>query len=64
MTSSRRWRPKSRKALEADVIKEAWKKNGSPIPTLMRADFGKFVTAEVARWGKVVKDAGIKIETQ
>jgi tripartite-type tricarboxylate transporter receptor subunit TctC len=53
-----------RKALDADVIKEAWKKNGSTIPTLMRADFGKFVTAEVARWGKVVKDANIKIETQ
>jgi tripartite-type tricarboxylate transporter receptor subunit TctC len=53
-----------RKALEVDVIKEAWKKNGSPIPTLARAEFGKFVTEEVARWGKVVKDAGIKIETQ
>jgi tripartite-type tricarboxylate transporter receptor subunit TctC len=46
------------------MIKEAWKKNGSPTPTLMRADFGKFVTSEIARWGKVVKDAGIKIETQ
>ncbi len=53
-----------RKALDADVIKEAWKKNGSPIPTLMRENFGKFVTTEVARWGKVVKDANIKIETQ
>jgi tripartite-type tricarboxylate transporter receptor subunit TctC len=52
-----------RKALDSDVIKEAWKKNGSPTPTLMRADFGKFVTSEVARWGKVVKDAGIKLET-
>src|SRR5262249_54377849 len=53
-----------RKALDADAVKEAWKKNGSPIPTLMRADFGKFVSAEVERWGKVVRDAGIKIETQ
>ena len=53
-----------RKALEADVIKEAWKKNGSTIPTLMREEFGKFVTSEIARWGKVVKDANIKIETQ
>ena len=53
-----------KKAFEVDVIKEAWKKNGSPIPTLARAEFGKFVTEEVARWGKVVKDAGIKIETQ
>jgi tripartite-type tricarboxylate transporter receptor subunit TctC len=53
-----------RKALDADVIKEAWKKNGSPTPTLVGAEFGKFVSSEVARWGKVVKDAGIKIETQ
>lgn len=52
------------KALDADVIKEAWKKNGSPKPTLVGAEFGKFVSSEVARWGKVVKDAGIKIETQ
>ena len=53
-----------RKAFDADAIKEAWKKNGSPIPNLTGAEFGKFVSAEVARWGKVVKDAGIKIETQ
>jgi tripartite-type tricarboxylate transporter receptor subunit TctC len=53
-----------RKAFEADVIKEAWKKNGSPTPTLVGAEFGKFVSSEVARWGKVVRDAGIKIETQ
>ncbi|MEZ5765376.1 MAG: tripartite tricarboxylate transporter substrate binding protein [Xanthobacteraceae bacterium] len=50
------------KALASDAIKEAWKKNGSPIPTLTRGDFGKFVTSEVARWRKVVQDAGIKIE--
>jgi tripartite-type tricarboxylate transporter receptor subunit TctC len=53
-----------RKALDTDVIKEAWKKNGSPMPTLMGAEFARFVTAEIARWGKVVKDANIKIETQ
>jgi tripartite-type tricarboxylate transporter receptor subunit TctC len=53
-----------RKAFDADAIKEAWKKNGSPIPNLTGAEFGKFVSAEIARWGKVVKDAGIKIETQ
>jgi tripartite-type tricarboxylate transporter receptor subunit TctC len=53
-----------RKALASDIVREAWQKNGSPIPTLMGADFGKFVSAEVARWGKVVKDAGIKVEIQ
>lgn len=53
-----------RKALASDAVKEAWQKNGSPIPTLMGLDFGKFVSSEVARWAKVVKDAGIKVETQ
>jgi tripartite-type tricarboxylate transporter receptor subunit TctC len=53
-----------RKAFEAEAIKEAWKKNGSAIPSLWREEFGKFVSSEVARWGKVVKDANIKIETQ
>jgi tripartite-type tricarboxylate transporter receptor subunit TctC len=53
-----------RKALASDMVKEAWQKNGSTIPTLMGAEFGKFVNAEVVRWAKVVKDAGIKIETQ
>jgi hypothetical protein len=24
------------------------------------ADFGKFVASETAKWGKVIKDAGIK----
>ncbi len=51
-----------RKALASDAIKESWAKSGSPIPTLMGAEFGKFVTSEVARWGKVVKDAGVKLE--
>jgi tripartite-type tricarboxylate transporter receptor subunit TctC len=51
-----------RKALASDAIKESWGKSGSTIPTLMGADFGKFVSAEVARWGKVVKDAGVKLE--
>jgi len=53
-----------RKAFEAEAIKEAWKKNGSAIPSLWGAEFGKFVSSEVVRWGRVVKDANIKIETQ
>jgi tripartite-type tricarboxylate transporter receptor subunit TctC len=30
-------------------------------PTLTGEDFGKFVTAEVVRWGKVVKEAQVKL---
>jgi hypothetical protein len=44
------------------MITEAWKKNGSPIPTLAGDEFGKFVGTEVARWGKVVADAKVKLE--
>ncbi|MFZ5731763.1 MAG: Bug family tripartite tricarboxylate transporter substrate binding protein [Pseudomonadota bacterium] len=51
-----------RKALDSDVLKEAWKKNGSPTPTLMRAEFGKFVESEIARWSDVIKKANIKLE--
>ena len=51
-----------RKALDSDTLKDAWAKNGSPTPTLMGPDFGKFVSAEVKRWADVVQQAGIKPE--
>ena len=51
-----------RKALDSDALKEAWAKNGSPTPTLMGAEFGKFVASEVTRWREVVQTAGIKPE--
>lgn len=50
------------KALKSQMIVDAWKKSGSTIPNLYRADFGRFVTAEIARWGKVVKDANIRLD--
>jgi tripartite-type tricarboxylate transporter receptor subunit TctC len=49
-------------AFNAQMIKEAWARNGSEIQILMGDDFGKFVTSEIARWGKVVKEAGVKLE--
>ncbi len=51
-----------RKALEVPAIKEAWARQGSDIPTLTGPAFGRFVSEEVARWGKVVKEAGVKLE--
>jgi tripartite-type tricarboxylate transporter receptor subunit TctC len=51
-----------RTAFEAPAIKEAWERQGSIIPTLMGAEFGTFIGNEVTRWGKVVKDAGVKLE--
>jgi tripartite-type tricarboxylate transporter receptor subunit TctC len=49
------------KALDNPTIKDAWGKNGSEIVKLTGKEFGAYVTAEIARWGKVVKDANIKV---
>jgi tripartite-type tricarboxylate transporter receptor subunit TctC len=49
-------------ALQSQAVKDAWARNGSDIPNLAGAEFGAFVKSEIARWGKVVKDADIKLE--
>lgn len=51
-----------KKALATDQLKQLWAKNGSDMPSIYGADFGKFVNSEIARWGKVVKDAGVKLQ--
>ncbi|MDH7796883.1 MULTISPECIES: tripartite tricarboxylate transporter substrate binding protein [unclassified Beijerinckia] len=51
-----------RTAFGNPMIKDAWARNGSDIPNLYGADFGTFVSSEVKRWGKVVQDAGIKLD--
>jgi tripartite-type tricarboxylate transporter receptor subunit TctC len=51
-----------RTALQTPAIKDGWERNGSDVPNLTGAEFGAFVAAEVARWGKVVEQAGVKIE--
>jgi tripartite-type tricarboxylate transporter receptor subunit TctC len=49
-------------ALQVPAIKEAWERNGSDVPDVAGADFGKMVTAEVARWRKVVTEANVKLD--
>jgi len=51
-----------KKALAAPAVIEAWRKNGSDAPNLYGADFAKFVTAEIARWGDVVRKANVKLD--
>ena len=51
-----------RKALNSELLKDIWAKNGSATPNLAGPEFGKFVTSEIARWGDVVQKAGIKPE--
>jgi tripartite-type tricarboxylate transporter receptor subunit TctC len=49
-------------ALQNPAIQAAWAKNGSDVPNVTGAEFGAFVKSEIARWGKVVKDADVKLE--
>jgi tripartite-type tricarboxylate transporter receptor subunit TctC len=49
-------------ALATPSIKEAWERNGSDVPDVTGKAFGDYVASEVKRWGKVVADAGVKME--
>jgi tripartite-type tricarboxylate transporter receptor subunit TctC len=49
-------------ALQVPAIKEAWARQGSDIPTLTGPEFGAFVSSEIARWARVVKEANVKLE--
>lgn len=49
------------KALDNPTIKDTWQKNGSEVIKLTGKEFGAYVTAETARWAKVVADAKVKL---
>lgn len=49
-------------ALQTASIKEAWERNGSDVPDVSGAAFGKMVSSEVTRWRKVVTEAGVKLD--
>ena len=49
-------------ALQVPAIREAWERNGSDVPDVAGADFGKMVSTEVARWRKVVTEANVKLD--
>ncbi|MDB5592630.1 tripartite tricarboxylate transporter substrate-binding protein [Enterovirga sp.] len=51
-----------RTALGTPSVKAAWEKNGSDVPDVTGPEFAAFVSSEVKRWGKVVADAGVKLE--
>jgi tripartite-type tricarboxylate transporter receptor subunit TctC len=48
--------------LSQPATKETWFRNGSDIPDLYGEAFGRFVSSEVVRWGKVVRDANVKLD--
>jgi tripartite-type tricarboxylate transporter receptor subunit TctC len=51
-----------RQAMQTAPIKEAWERNGSDVPDVTGPAFATMVSAEVARWRKVVNEAGVKLE--
>jgi tripartite-type tricarboxylate transporter receptor subunit TctC len=51
------------KALRTDKVRDALAKLGTDPVGGTPAAFGTVVRAEIARWSKVIKDAGIKINS-
>ena len=51
------------KALKTDKVREALAKLGVDVGGGTPEEFGAHVRAETVRWTKVIKDAGIKINT-
>jgi tripartite-type tricarboxylate transporter receptor subunit TctC len=50
------------KALGSDELKKAWTGLGTDTPNLYGDAFGRFVSAEIKRWGEVVKKSGATLE--
>jgi tripartite-type tricarboxylate transporter receptor subunit TctC len=50
------------KALQSPEIKLVWDGQGAALGGIPPAEFAALVKQEIARWGKVVKDANIKID--
>jgi tripartite-type tricarboxylate transporter receptor subunit TctC len=51
-----------RKAFMSDELKTIWNGIGAEMPNLYGDAFGKFVNAEMKRWGEVVKSSGAKLD--
>ncbi len=50
------------KAMQQPDMKQIWDAQGATIGGQTPAEFAKFVHSEIEKWGRVVKDAGIKID--
>jgi tripartite-type tricarboxylate transporter receptor subunit TctC len=50
------------KAMQLPDMKQIWDAQGATAGGQTPAEFAKFVRSEIEKWGKVVKDAGIKID--
>jgi tripartite-type tricarboxylate transporter receptor subunit TctC len=43
-------------------IKEGWKKQGAETMDMSPEQFDEFLRGDIAKWAKVVKSAGIKVD--
>ena len=50
------------KALTDPEIKKIWESQGATVGGLPPKEFATFISSEIAKWGKVVKDSNIKID--
>lgn len=50
------------KALAQPDLQKFWADQGAVWSAASQADFGNFVKSEIAKWGKVVREAGLKID--
>jgi tripartite-type tricarboxylate transporter receptor subunit TctC len=51
-----------RKVINAPDVKDIWAKQGAVPMAMAPEEFGRFLREDIAKWGKLVKDTGMKID--
>jgi len=50
------------KVLTRPDVKDAWAKQGVEPMAMSPAEFDKYLRADIEKWAKVVKEAGVKVQ--
>ena len=50
------------KIINAPDVKETWGKQGAVPMGMSSAEFDRFLREDIAKWGKLVKDTGMKVD--
>jgi tripartite-type tricarboxylate transporter receptor subunit TctC len=51
-----------RKVINAPDVKDIWAKQGAVPMAMAPEEFGRFLREDIAKWGKLVKDTGMKVD--